>query len=138
MTVTGQTSVSVFDIEPGVALLGAGGAGTSVVHGAETLYYNPASLSELPGISFSSFYASYMGLANYSALALTFRNWGIGALLFDGGTITGYDGDGSQTKHLLTGTPPFCSDSASIRATFRSSRRCRSISPSVGGSSICR
>jgi hypothetical protein len=95
-----QFVTSVLEIEPGVGLLGAGGAGISVVHGAETLYYNPAGLAELPGISFSSYYASYMGLANYSAFALTFRNIGVAAMLFGGGGITGYDGDGTQTGAL--------------------------------------
>jgi len=96
----GQTAVSVFDIEPGVARLGAGGAGISVASGAETLYYNPASLTELPGISFSSFFASYMGMASYSAFSLTLRNFGIAALLFNAGGIQGYDAGGSQTDTL--------------------------------------
>jgi len=96
----GQTSVTVFDIEPGVSMLGAGGAGLSVANGAETLYYNPANLSELPGISFSSFYASYVGVANYSALALTFRNLGFAALMLNSGGIQGYDGTGGLTDTL--------------------------------------
>ncbi len=95
-----QQAQSVFDIDPGVAMLGAAGAGISIVDGAETLYYNPANLSELPGISFSSFYASYMGLADYSALALTFRNWGVAALLLSSTGIQGYDDDGNQTDTL--------------------------------------
>ena len=92
-----QQASTVFDIEPGVSMLGAGGAGISVANGAETLYYNPATLAALPGISFSSFYASYMGLANYSALSLTFRNWGLAALLLDSGGIDGYDAGGIAT-----------------------------------------
>jgi hypothetical protein len=100
---SGQTAVTVFDIEPGVAMLGAGGAGLSVVNGAETLYYNPASLAELPGISFSSFFASYVGIANYSALALTFRNWGFAALMLNSGGIQGYDGTGDPTETLSYG-----------------------------------
>ena len=95
-----QQSSTVFDIEPGVNMLGAGGAGISVANGAETLYYNPANLAALPGISFSSFYASYLGLANYSALSLTFRNWGLAALLLDSGGIEGYDVDGNATETL--------------------------------------
>lgn len=98
---TGQTLVSVFDIEPGVAQLGAGGAGLSVVGGAETIYYNGATLSQLPGISFSSFYASYLGIANYTAAALTFRNFGLAAMLFGSSGITGYDDDGNQTETSL-------------------------------------
>ncbi|MFC2099923.1 hypothetical protein ACFLSF_03740, partial [Candidatus Bipolaricaulota bacterium] len=96
----GQTATTVFDIEPGVTMLGAGGAGLSVANGAETLYYNPANLSELPGISFSSFYSSYVGIANYSALALTFRNWGFAALMLNSGGIQGYDAAGGQTDAL--------------------------------------
>jgi len=95
-----QTAQTVFEIEPGVAMLGAGGAGLSVVHGAETLYYNPANLSELPGISFSSFYSSHLGLADYSALALTFRNFGIAALLLGSTGIQGYDDNGTATDTL--------------------------------------
>jgi len=91
---------TVFDIDPGVAMLGAGGAGISIVNGAETLYYNPASLSELPGISLSSFYAAYLGQANYSSFALSFRNWGVAALLLNSTGIQGYDGDGNQTDLL--------------------------------------
>jgi len=96
----GQTAVSVFDIEPGVARLGAGGTGISVAAGAETLYYNPASLANLQGISFSSFFASYMGIASYSAFSLTLRNFGIAALLFNAGGIQGYDAGGGQTDTL--------------------------------------
>lgn len=98
--VSAQWAITVLDIEPGVRVLGAGGAGSAVISGAETLYYNPAGLANLPGISFSSFYASYLGLANYSALSLTFRNWGIGAMLFDSGGIQGYDTGGSQTETM--------------------------------------
>lgn len=96
-----QQAQTVLDIDPGVAMLGAAGAGISIVNGAETLYYNPANLSELPGISLSSFYASYLGQASYSALALTFRNWGVAALLLNSAGIQGYDGEGDQTD-LLT------------------------------------
>ena len=99
----GQTATTVFDIEPGVSTLGAGGAGLSIADGAETLYYNPAGLSELPGISFSSFYASYLGVANYSALALTFRNWGLATMLLNSGGIQGYDAAGGQTEALSYG-----------------------------------
>jgi len=97
---TAQVNVSVLDIEPGVSQLGAGGAGLAVANGAETLYYNPAGLAALPGISFSSFYASHFGLANYSAFALTFRNWGLATLLLDVGGIAGYDEDGNPTDTL--------------------------------------
>jgi len=95
-----QQAQTVFEIEPGVGMLGAAAAGLSIVSGAETLYYNPASLSELPGISFSSFYASYLGQASYSALALTFRNWGVAALLLGSTGIQGYDDDGEPTDTL--------------------------------------
>ena len=97
---TAQQASTVFDVEPGVSMLGAGAAGISVANGAETLYYNPATLAALPGISFSSFYASYLGLANYSALSLTFRNWGLAALLLDSGGIDGYDAQGNPTETI--------------------------------------
>lgn len=97
----GQQAQTVFEIDPGVGMLGAAGAGVSIVRGAETLYYNPASLSELPGISFSSFYASHLGQANYSALALTFRNWGVAALLLSSTEIPGYDDGGNPTDPLV-------------------------------------
>ncbi len=96
-----QQASTVFDIEPGVNMLGAGAAGVSIANGAETLYYNPAGLAALPGISFSSFYASYLGLANYSALSLTFHNFGLAALLLDSGGIDGYDVDGNATEEAL-------------------------------------
>jgi len=89
-----ETSVSVLDIDPGVQVIGVGGAGTALAQGAETLYYNSAGLSALPGISFSSFYASYLGSASYTSLALTFRNWGIGMLMLNASDIAGYDADG--------------------------------------------
>jgi hypothetical protein len=100
MTVSAEQASTVFDIEPGVSMLGAGAAGVSVINGAETLYYNPAGLAALPGISFSSFYASYLGLASYSALSLTFRNWGLAALMLDAGGIEGYDDQGNPTGTL--------------------------------------
>jgi hypothetical protein len=93
-----QSAVTVLDIVPGVAQYGAGGAGISVVNGAETLYYNPAGLALLPGISFS--YSSYLGLADYSALALAFRNFAVGAILFSSGGIQGYDDSGAPTETL--------------------------------------
>ena len=95
-----QGAISVFDIEPGVAALGAGGTGIATVNGAETLYYNPAGLSELPGISFSSFYASHLGVADITAMALTFRNWGIGFQQLRSGDIAGYDDEGNPTDTL--------------------------------------
>lgn len=95
-----QQASTVFDVPPGVQMLGAGAAGLSVAKGAETLYYNPASLAALPGISFSSFYASHLGLANLSALSLTFKNWGLAALMLDSGDIAGYDADGNVTEAL--------------------------------------
>ena len=99
-TAMGQLATSVFDVEPGVGSMGAGATGIAAVNGAETLYYNPAGLSELPGISFSSFYASYMGVADYTAMALTFRNWGLGFLQLKAGDIDGYDDDGNPTETL--------------------------------------
>lgn len=95
-----QQAQTVFEIDPGVSMLGAAAAGVSIVDGAETIYYNPAGLSKLPGISFSSFYASFLGQADYSALALTFRNWGVAVLLLGSTGIQGYDVDGNQTDAL--------------------------------------
>ena len=92
-----ETAISVLNIEPGVQIMGIGGAGVALAEGAETLYYNPAGLSDLEGISFSSFYSSHMGVASYSAFSLTFRNWGIGFLMFDSGNIAGYDASGDPT-----------------------------------------
>ena len=101
MATVGQQASTVFEIEPGVGVLGSGGAGLSVAKGAETLYYNPASLAALPGISFSSYYASYVGMANLSALSLTFPNWGLAAMLLDSGGIDGYDADGVSTGDMV-------------------------------------
>jgi len=94
------TATTVLDIAPGVAVLGAGGAGISLAGGAETLYYNPAGLAELAGMSLSSFFSSYLGEANYSSLSFTFRNFGVGALLLNSGSIQGYDGSGNPTELL--------------------------------------
>jgi hypothetical protein len=104
---TAQNPITALEIEPGVAQLGAGGAGLSIASGAETLYYNPAGLAALPGISFSSFYASHFGLATYSAFALTFRNFGVAVLLLSSGNIQGYDADGAQTETLGYGSTGF-------------------------------
>jgi hypothetical protein len=95
-----EEAVSVLDIAPGVGQLGAGGAGIAVVRGAETLYYNPAGLAGLPGISFSSFYASQMGVANYSAFCLALRGFAVAAELYNTGSISGYDTDGNPTGEL--------------------------------------
>ncbi len=100
LVASGQNAVTVLDVSPGVAQMGAGGAGIAVVHGAETLYYNPAGLSELPGISFSSFYASHMGVANYTAFSLALRGFAVAAELYNSGGIDGYDGDGNPTEDL--------------------------------------
>jgi hypothetical protein len=95
-----EDAVSVLDIAPGVGQLGAGGAGIAVVRGAETLYYNPAGLAGLPGISFSSFYASQMGLANYSAFSLAMRGFAVAAELYGTGSIDGYNAAGNPTSEL--------------------------------------
>jgi hypothetical protein len=95
-----EDAVSVLDIAPGVGQLGAGGAGIAVVRGAETLYYNPAGLAGLPGISFSSFYASQMGVANYSAFCLALRGFAVAAELYNTGSISGYDAVGNPTSEL--------------------------------------
>jgi hypothetical protein len=100
----GEIAISVLDIDPGVQTMGVGGAGVARAEGAETLYYNPAGLSDLEGISFSSFYSSHMGVASYSAFSLTFRNWGIGFLMFNSGNITGYDDRGNPTDTLSYGS----------------------------------
>jgi hypothetical protein len=95
-----QTAVTVLDVVPGVSLLGAGGAGISVINGAETLYYNPAGLAELPGISFNSFYSFHMSEASYSAFALAFRNVAVAAMMLNAGSIQGYDDAGAPTDML--------------------------------------
>ena len=95
-----ETAISVLDIDPGVQVIGVGGAGTALAQGAETLYYNSAGLSALPGISFTSFYASYLGSASYSSLALTFHNWGLGILMLNASNIAGYDANGATTNAL--------------------------------------
>ena len=107
LSASAQQASTVFEIPPGVSMLGAGAAGLSITNGAETIYYNPASLATLPGISFSSFYASYLGLSNFSSLALTFRNWGLAAMLLDSGGIDGYDADGNPTGTLAYGNTGF-------------------------------
>jgi hypothetical protein len=95
-----ETAVSVIDIDPGVQVVGVGGAGTALARGAETLYYNSAGLSSLSGISFSSFYASYLGIGDYTSLALAFPNWGLGLLMLNAGDIEGYDSGGEPTDTL--------------------------------------
>ncbi len=97
---TGEEAVTVLDIAPGVAQIGAGGAGIAVVNGAETVYYNPAGLAGLPGISFSSFYASHMGVANYTAFSLALRGFAVAAELYSSGGIDGYDAAGNPTADI--------------------------------------
>lgn len=95
-----QTALTVFEVPPGVTRIGSGGAGLSLVSGAETIYYNPAGLSGLQGISFSSFYASYFGAASYSSFALALKNFGVAAMLLNSGSIEGYDATGNPTGDL--------------------------------------
>jgi hypothetical protein len=95
-----ENAVSVLDVAPGVGQLGAGGAGIAVVRGAETLYYNPAGLAGLPGISFSSFYASQMGVSDYSAFCLALRGFAVAVELYSTGSIPGYDALGNPTTEL--------------------------------------
>ena len=100
LTALPQTAVTVFEITPGVTLLGAGGAGLARSDTPEALYYNAAGLAGSGGISFSSFYSSHLGLANYSAFALTFRSAGVAILLLGSGDIDGYDNSGASTGTL--------------------------------------
>jgi hypothetical protein len=99
---SGQIAATVLDIDPGVRALGVGGAAVSLAEGAETLYYNPAGLARLSGISLTSSYASHLGLGNYGALGLAFKNWGIGVLNFGSGDIGGYDDEGNPTGTTLS------------------------------------
>lgn len=103
----GEIAISILDIEPGVRTVGMGGAAVALVPSAETLYYNAAGLSELPGISFSSFYASHLGAASYTAMDLTVRNVGIGVLMVSSGSIPGYDDEGNSTEDLSYGSTAF-------------------------------
>jgi hypothetical protein len=107
MISSAQTTISVLEIEPGVQALGLGAAGVSLGETAETLYYNPAALAGLAGISFGSSYAVHLGLANYSAFGLTFRNWGLGLLSLGSGDIPGYDEEGGSTDPLSYGSSAF-------------------------------
>lgn len=100
VAVLAETATTVLDIDPGVQVIGVGGAGTALADGAETLFYNAAGLSDLSGASFSSYYASYLGVASYTSLALTFQNWGLGMLMLNSGNIQGYDGGGTTTDTL--------------------------------------
>ncbi|MEW5826468.1 MAG: hypothetical protein AB1778_06505 [Candidatus Bipolaricaulota bacterium] len=95
-----ESAITVLDVPPGVSRIGSGGAGLSLVSGAETIYYNPAGLSGLAGISFSSFYSSYLGAASYSAFALALKNFGVAAMLLNSGSIDGYDEDGNATADI--------------------------------------
>jgi hypothetical protein len=99
-----EPAISVLDIEPGVQALGLGGAAAALAKNAETLYYNPAGLAGLAGISFNSSYAMHLGLASYSVFGLTFRNWGIGLLTVGSGDIPGYDEEGGSTDPLSYGS----------------------------------
>jgi hypothetical protein len=93
-------AMTVLDIPPGVGRIGAGGAGVAAVSGAETIYYNPAGLAALPGISFSSFYASHFGAANLTAFSLALRGFAVAAELYSAGGIDGYDAGGNPTGDI--------------------------------------
>lgn len=103
VSTSGQNALGILDIPQGVAQIGAGGAGLSVISGAETLYYNPSGLSGLTGISFSSLFSTYMGQASYSAFALAMRSVAIGLQTLSSGGIQGYDGNGNPTEVLSFG-----------------------------------
>ncbi len=96
----GAGAVSVLDLDPGVRAIGMGGAGLARVDGAETLYNNPAGLTELAGIGLGSFYATQMGLVSYGAVDITFPSWGLAFISLNAGDIQGYDASGSQTSVL--------------------------------------
>lgn len=98
----GEAAITVLDIEPGVRAMGIGGAAVALVDGAETIYHNPAGLADLEGFSVSSFYSSHLGLASYSAFAVTFRNWGLAVLLFNSGNIQGFDVGGNPIDAPLS------------------------------------
>jgi hypothetical protein len=103
----GEVAISVLDVEPGVCTIGMGGAAAGFVPGTETLYYNAAGLSELPGIGFGTSYTSHFGAANYTALGVSFPNVGLGVLLFNTGSIPGYDSEGNPTEDLSYGSTAF-------------------------------
>jgi len=102
--VAGQVPSTVLDIDPGVAVLGSGAAGLSLVHGAETLYYNPAGMAAVEGASFSSTLSSHMGLGSYSAFSLSFGSFGAALLLLNSGDIQGYDSSGQPSELLSYGS----------------------------------
>ncbi len=104
VSTSGQNAVSILDIPHGVGQLGSGGAGLSVVSGAETLYYNPAGLAGLSGISFSSLFATHLGLANYTSFALGMQSVGLGVEILNSGAIQGYDDEGAPTEVMSFGS----------------------------------
>ncbi len=103
VSTSGQNALGILDIPHGVGQLGSGGAGLSVISGAETLYYNPSGLSGLSGISFSSLFASHLGQASYSSFALAMQSVGVGVEILSSGSIQGYDEGGAPTETLSFG-----------------------------------
>jgi hypothetical protein len=106
-TGVGQVASTVLGLPPGVAQLGAGGTGLSVVSGAETLFYNPAGLADVPGISCSSSLASHMGVATYSSFVVSFGGLAIGIEMLNSGSIPGYDAEGNPTGDLSFGNTAY-------------------------------
>jgi len=96
----GASAVSVLDFAPGVRAIGMGGVMIARIDGAETLYNNPAGLTELNGIGLGSSYSIQPGILSYGAVDLTFPNWGLAFLSLSSGDIQGYDSSGSQTEVL--------------------------------------
>ena len=99
-TGVGQSVISVLEIEPGVAGLGMAGAVGSRAGDVESLFYNPAGLASLQGLSMTSFYSSQWGESNYSAIGVALGGWSLGYLMFNSKDIQGLDDTGSPTEFL--------------------------------------
>ena len=96
----GQSVTSVLEIEPGVAGLGMAGAVGSRTGDVESLYYNPAGLASLEGLSLTSSYSSQWGESNYTGFGVAFNGWALGYLMFNSGDVEGRDDTGSPTETL--------------------------------------
>jgi len=91
---------SVFELGMGARPLALGGAFTALADDSNALYFNPAGMPWLEGLSMLSSYEQRIGGASYGNLAICLPHVGLGISYLDFGTIPEVDEDGTITGSL--------------------------------------
>lgn len=96
-------TAEIMGLGMGARALGMGGAHIAVAEDASVIYYNPAGLGKIDGISVVSLYTNQYGAANFLTLGAAARNFGAGILSLNASGIEETDEFGGQLGTFAVG-----------------------------------